>query len=435
MGRIWADIAIGFSVALLAAVAAIALRYLSPYDLLAEEFTWQQSVFFISFVLSLWVSHSSINEEDDAIRYVYAIACIIVGCSSALLLREGLLSGAIDYRLAGFALWLALLTAALWWTQVVDFWSERRPGSAAFLISFFATVVLGTYPALAWNVLMSEPLDLRSLRVDGEPLSVTATGVYDLIARSDIAVNWVVLLLSGAAAGGAYLAHERITTILQYLELAPEEVRRAKKWRRPAREAIAPEDRLDVLYPTKLRINTWEPPPELLINPAPTIVRMYLSSRTPRERMREIIELLAMHVLDTERTIVVIYQMTEGEGDDPTHGPPPARVLAYGLYSEFLEPFADDAFSDFLGANDAQGVQNYLNTFRNTLLNAPETDRPLEGDVLLATQAVSAALPLSDVLADMGEHRLRRILVVSDKEPFEYGVLSADKIASYISAH
>lgn len=450
MGRIWADAVIGFSVALLAAVAAIALRYLLPYDLLAEEFTLQQSVFLISFVTSSWLSYSNIEEEDDAIQYALAIACIVIGFLSALLLREGLLSGVIDYRAVGFGLWLALLSAALWWRQVVDFWQDRRPGTSAFLISFLATVVLGTYPAFAWNTLIAASLNLRTLIADDAPLSATATGLYELLSRGELAINLASFLLAGAAASLAYYARPVLRVIHSYVQLSEKEIAEAKKWRRPAREAISKFERLDTLYPHRLNIETWQPPPELVFESRPTIIRIYIPPSTTlppsspgeerrerRETLRNLFDLrgyIDRRGRDLDQSLIILYQL-QARLDETVDTPPP-RIVGYGLGSEFRELFYDAEFLESLNTGNTMLITQAVDRHRSILLGLQPDGNgvPRENDVLLGTRSEHAATSLRDVLDVMGQTRYRRILLWGDKEPYAFGILSADKIARFISA-
>lgn len=447
MGRVWADAVIGFSVALVAAVAALALRYVLPYDLFAEEFTLQQGVFVVSVVVASMVSYWHIPSHDDASQYALAIAFIFIGFVSALLLREGLLGGAIDYRVAGFVLWLALLTAAFWWTAAVRFWESIRPRFSAFLISFMATIVLGNYPAFVWNTHIALPLTLRPLILDGEPLSATASGLYDLITRGELVINVVNLLLAGAAAAVAYYARPMLEKIYNYVQLSEKEVDEAKNWRRPAREAIPKFERLDVLYPHRLNIETWQPPPELVFESRPTVIRIYIPPSTTlppsssvEERLRTLRRLfdareyLDRRGRDLDQSLIILYQLQARLHE--TADTPPPRIVGYGLGSEFRELFYDAKFLESLNTGNTRGITLAVDRHRFSLLGLEPDGSgvPRENDVLLGTRSEHAATSLRDVLQVMGETRYRRILLCGDKEPYALGILSADKIARFIGA-
>ncbi len=441
-------VVIGFAAALLVAVAGMAIGLLSPHDILAWDLTWRNGVLCaLALAFAFSAASSFFVRGAIATQYALVIACIFIGFLSALLLREGLLSGVIDYRLAGFALWLALLTAALWWTQVVDFWNGRQLGMSAFLISFVATLVLGTYPAFAWNTLIAAQLNLRTLIVDGAPPSATATGLYELLSRGEFAIGLANFLLAGAAASLAYYARPVLKVIHSYVQLSDKEISEAKKWRRPAREAISKFERLDTLYPHRLNIETWQPPPELVFESQPTIIRIYIPPSTTlppsspgEERVRNLRNLfdsrgyLDRRGRDLDQSLIILYQL-RARLDETVDAPPP-RIVGYGLGSEFRELFYDAEFLESLNTGDTMGITQAVDGHRSSLLGLQPDGSgvPRENDVLLGTRSEHAATSLRDVLEVMGQMRYRRILLCGDKEPYAFGILSADKIARFISA-
>ncbi len=424
MGRIFADFVIGFSVALLAAVAAIALRYLLPNELLAGEFAWQLGVFLVSVVMGSWVSYRNFEEGDDAIRYALAIVCSLIGFAYALMLRELMLGGAIDDDLAGLAFWIALLIVTVCWNDLVEYWHDRHPVLTSFLVSFVVTFVLGAYPALFWNNFLALPVDAPLLRVDGDTHSSPTLGIFSLLERGDIAVNWMVLLLSSVTAAGAYFAKAKLNAILDYVELTVDEVRVAKRMRLPAGDAIAAKDKLDVLYPKVLHINTWEQPPDWVWDRSTKgIVKIFLSGNLDRERLGKVRDLLFHREHDPKKTLIFIYE----RGSGPVSPPPP--LLAYGTGEEIIPLFENDAFLSYARSLDVSAMRDFVGRRRNELLAISP-----EGDVLLAANYALTSTSIINALRAMRDFGLRRILLVSDKAPYEYGILSADKIARYIDA-
>lgn len=413
-------VVIGFAAALLVAVAGMAIGLLSPHDILAWDLTWRNGVL-CALAFAFSAASSFFVRGAIATQYALVIACIFIGFLSALLLREGLLSGVIDYRLAGFALWLALLTTALWWQQVVDFWKGRQLGISAILISFVATLVLGTYPAFAWNTLIAAPLNLHTLIVADAPLSATSSGLYDLIVRGDIAINWVTLLLTGVAAAGAYFAQNTLKAILKHLELTPDEVEAAKRLREPVKNTIGSSETLDNFYPMLLHLCTWDPPVDLRLDRKRAIVRIFLSPDTGPERMRSVKATLRRYGSDLKKALIIIYE----RGFDA--GTPPPPILAYGTGEEVTGLFDSQVFISLLENVNAEGIRQFVEQSRVTLLS----ENP-ESDVMLSTVYSSTQNSVSRALGIMQRRNLRRMLLVSDREPFEYGVLSTDKLARFL---
>jgi hypothetical protein len=439
MRRVGADIVIGLAIALFSAVAAIALRYLSPTQIFVEEVTWQHGVFSISAIGSYLISRVYLN-AGAAIRYAISVASVFIGFVSALLLREAFIGGAIDYNLAGLAFWVALLIISVWWKEWVDFWKVPRPGHIAFLIAFASTFVLGTYPAFAWNTLISAPLNLYALSVDGAPLAAAASGLYDLLERGDLVINWTTLLLSAVTAAGAYYSAPILARILEYVQLNEKEVLEAKRWRRPAREAISASERLDTLYPQRLHIETWKLPPEVVFDSRPTIVRIYIPPRTPLDpsntqpgKVSALRKLLDKHGRNLERSLIILYQHHEQHADNDASKHP--RIVAYGFGTEFKDLFQNSNFAEQLCIGDTQTIIKTVEQHRHSLLGLQSSGGgvPLEHDVLLGTAKAAASDPLRDVLEVMGAQNYRRILVVDDQEPYAFGVLSADKFARYLA--
>lgn len=227
--------------------------------------------------------------------------------------------------------------------------------------------------------------------------------------------------------------------IVEILGLSPLQLRVARRLRLPARGAIKPDEILDARYRTEISINRSSIPRRAPFDvrsaTSPARVKIIVNdsddaTRGERLTFQRILEIVESDRIDVKRSLFfVCFVAANGT----------TQIVAYGTFAEFTDlshneaEFAQssrqirEAFEDALNSGEREEVRRIVEFVRASILKS-NPDR----DLMLSTATFEASNLLQDAMDTMAKAGLRRILLVSPRQPFEYGLLSSAEISRFL---
>ena len=427
--------------ATLAAVFAFLAGALTPEQLLAQPFSWQQIVFFISGLMGAVAYAIGQIQTPQLFRSVAALACAFSGILIAIVLRELVLHGFLQIEYLGFGLFCLVVLLTLVGviarllivnlSQAFDvLWEMAGPFFLAFIIPFSAFALFADQITPFWNALISPYVGITLSSVTQGGLA-SDVDIRDLFGRVSALLDIVQTPLQIVAIVVVFVVvTSELAEVRKFIGLNPEEVNVSYRLRSHAREAIFKEHQLATLYPRKVNIFMDDVPkawPHESTGDAGALVKIFLSSDAGFQNAKQFEALLATGEISLERSLIFIYpagSIADSE-DASKHG---SHVIAYGTGSEWKQHLVGSTeFLNALAFGDALGVHNAVDNARTRFLR----DNPKQ-DLLLSTYAVDADTRLSVVMEEIGVREHRRVLLTSQTVPQTYAILGLDDVARYL---
>lgn len=434
---------------------AVAIDVLDWSQLLTSGVNYPKFVFGTSVVLFAAILWSQLRHEEVAIAL--SVGSVLLGVVSGILLRESIISGLLPLDWVGLVILLSALGMVTWQTVqnqvghghhgpdlsgLLKKWSL----SAAFLVAFIVTLLFGSYLAPVWNETIGRIADL-SLHPDPSATDPKSNQIELLIERTSGLIDLLLVVASGITAIIIIqIISPQLDTLWTYLGLKPEELSAARLLRSAAADAIRTSERLSRIYPKQVNIfpdSEHRRLPFVSKDGDRALIKIYMPEEKAGQAFIESIQdLVASAEIELENSLFFIYSQADLlASHHKSERRPTPSVIAYGSGAELkdlINPpggaqrgrFSARYTSRFIAAlsdGDKPTVKSIVEAARKWAL-----ERNPKDDVLLTTKFASASTELKLVMQQMGKCGLRRILLMSEKVPYEYGILGLDDVGRFL---